>query len=147
MRCSARWPSSPVAWSGWLAPRSPAGRPHPGRLGEEPEAGDGGGPTVTRPILPLIVNPSYRTAAAALLAVAGLAAAGAAAQPVATSVHSRVAFGTWDPSSPPERIDYCGRRYDAGRGRTWTREEAVVGTDPAFHPSWREVGRTDSGTP
>ena len=93
------------------------------------------------------MNPSYRTAAAALLAVAGLAAAGAAAQPVATSVHSRVAFGTWDPSSPPERIDYCGRRYDAGRGRTWTREEAVVGTDPAFHPSWREVGRTDSGTP
>ena len=74
----------------------------------------------------------------------------AAARPVGTSVHSRIAFGTWDPDSPPERIDYCGRRYYAGNGAnggTGTSEEAVAALYPAFHASWREVGRTDGGTP
>jgi hypothetical protein len=89
----------------------------------------------------------WPTAAAVLLAVAGLATAGAAARPMAVSVHSRIVFGTWDPNGPPERINYCGRRYYAGGDGTRTREEAMAGPDPASHSSWREIGHTDGGTP
>jgi hypothetical protein len=98
------------------------------------------------------MNRGWRTAAAVLLAAAvlagtGLAAAGGAVRLVAASVHSRIAFGTWDPHAPPERIDYCSRRYDAGGSGTQTREASVAARDPAFAASWREVGRTDGGTP
>jgi len=93
------------------------------------------------------VKLGWRTAAAVLIAAAGLATAGAVARPIAASLHSRVAYGTLDPNSVPARIDYCGRRYYADAGATWTREKAASTSDPSFQASWREIGRTDGGTP
>jgi len=80
-----------------------------------------------------------RRAVAVQLGVAGLLAAGAA-----WSLHSRITYGTWDPTAPPNRIEFCGRRYYPG-GAIVTREDAMAGVDPSFGATWRQVGRTDSG--
>jgi hypothetical protein len=83
-----------------------------------------------------------RTAEATLLGVAGLLAASGA-----FSLHSRITYGTWDPTAQPARIEFCGRRYYAGAPATVTREWAMGGVDPSFGATWREVGRTDGGVP
>lgn len=79
--------------------------------------------------------------AGVLAALAALATAAVVVPRAAAVVHSRIAYGTWDPAAQPERIDYCGRRYDLGRA-------GLVGAPPPDIPgSWRQVGTTDAGTP
>lgn len=64
------------------------------------------------------------------------------------SIHSRLAFGVWDPGSRPTRISYCGRTYDVAANSTvWTRERATGGTDPGAQAAWSQVGRTDAFVP
>lgn len=92
------------------------------------------------------VSQGSRLLVAALIGVALAAAAIAVTPRVAASLHSRITYGTWDPTSPPDRIEYCGRRYYGGPGRVTTREE-ITATAVEFSNGWRVIGRTDNGTP
>ena len=59
--------------------------------------------------------------------------------------YSRAAFGTWNPMAPPNRIDYCDRRYDPGWHFTRTQIDARgngLGTFP-----FRQVAMTAGGAP
>jgi hypothetical protein len=90
------------------------------------------------------MNPGSRPVRRGLLGVIAVLVAG----PALLSIHSRLAFGVWDPWSNPTRISYCGRTYDvAASGTLWARERATSGTDPGFRAAWSEVGRTDAFAP
>lgn len=92
------------------------------------------------------VNQRARLLLAALTGVALAAAAIVLVPRIAASLHSRIAYGTWDPTSPPDRIEYCGRRYYGGEGRRASREE-IMATAVGFSNSWHVIGSTDNGTP
>ena len=59
--------------------------------------------------------------------------------------YSRVAFGTWDPTARPSRIDYCDRRYYPGSHFSRAQIEAA-GNGFGLLP-FRQVGMTASGAP
>ena len=58
---------------------------------------------------------------------------------------SREAFGTWNPSSLPTRIDYCDRRYIPGSHFTHEQIE-TIGNGFGQFPI-RQVGMTAGGLP
>ena len=59
--------------------------------------------------------------------------------------YSRAAFGTWNPTAQPNRIDYCDRRYFPGRHVTRAQIDAVGNGFGVF--PFRQVGTTPSGAP
>jgi len=59
--------------------------------------------------------------------------------------YSRVAFGTWDPTAQPNRIDYCDWRYYPGSHFTRAQIDAT-GNGLGVFP-FRQVEMTASGTP
>lgn len=59
--------------------------------------------------------------------------------------YSRVAFGTWDPTAQPNRIEYCDRRYYPGAHFTRAQIEAMGNGLGAF--PLRQVGMTAGGLP
>jgi hypothetical protein len=59
--------------------------------------------------------------------------------------YSRMAFGTWDPTARPNRIDYCDRRYYPGSRFNRAQIEAT-GNGLGVFP-FRQVGMTAGGTP
>jgi hypothetical protein len=59
--------------------------------------------------------------------------------------YSRVAFGTWDPTAPPNRIEYCNRRYYPGAHFTRPQIDAI-GNGLGLFP-FHQVGVTASGGP
>ena len=52
-----------------------------------------------RRVLPMVFLFASAAATVAIFAVAP------------TAIHDRLAFGTFDTTGPPPRVDYCGRRY------------------------------------
>ncbi len=61
------------------------------------------------------------------------------------AVYSRAAFGTWDASALPTRIEYCDRRYLPGSHVTSQRIDAS-GNGTGVLPL-RQVGATADGKP
>ncbi|TMD86457.1 MAG: hypothetical protein E6I78_05675 [Chloroflexi bacterium] len=59
--------------------------------------------------------------------------------------YSRAAFGTWNPTAQPNRIDYCDRRYFPGWHFTRTQIDAR-GNGLGVFP-FRQVAMTASGAP
>jgi len=57
--------------------------------------------------------------------------------------YSRAAFGSWNPMAPPNRIDYCDRRYFPGWHFTRAQIDAVGNGFGVF--PFRQVGTTPSG--
>lgn len=79
--------------------------------------------------------------------VAGLLLVASAFLAVLTgrSVYSRVAFGTWDPTAQPNRIEYCDRRYYP---RSHVNRAQIDGEGNGFGVfPFRQVGTTAGGTP
>jgi len=70
------------------------------------------------------------------VAVAGLALGG-------WSYYSRAAYGTWNPLAPPNRIDFCDRRYFPGWHFTRAQIDSSGNALGVF--PFRQVGTTASG--
>lgn len=78
--------------------------------------------------------------------VAGLLLVGMGLLVVAgRSLYSRATFGTWDPAAPPNRIEYCDRRYYPGSHVSRADIEATGKSLVAF--TFRQVGTTADSKP
>lgn len=98
------------------------------------------------------MGPSGRQTPSLRMVVLRRAVLGVIAVPIAglalLSIHSRLSFGVWDPTSQPNRIEYCGRTYNlTTSGTVWSRERATSASDASFEAAWSEVGRTDTFVP
>jgi hypothetical protein len=79
------------------------------------------------------VKPGAVVVAVAIIVVAG---GGLVTWRALPAIENRVQFGTFDLSAPPERIDYCDRRYYPGNGGA----AVVDGLEPM-----RQIGSTPGG--
>ena len=60
---------------------------------------------------------------------------------------NRLQYGTFDLSAPPERVDYCGRRYYPGNGEADAAQWHAIGAAAVAHglEPMRQIGSTPGG--